>query len=50
LLSLWVVAVTFGLGFAERVESLVVSWPDGSTQPVTVDGVDRLIVVQRKAS
>jgi hypothetical protein len=42
--------VTFGLGKAERVDSLVVTWPDGSKQPVAVDGVDRLIVVQRSAS
>ena len=40
--------VTFGLGKADRVESLVVTWPDGSTQPVTVDGVDREITVTRQ--
>ena len=40
--------VTFGLGKADRVESLVVTWPDGSTQPVTVDGIDREITVKRQ--
>jgi hypothetical protein len=40
--------VTFGLGKNDRVESLRVIWPDGSTQVVPVDGVDRTIVVRER--
>ncbi len=39
--------VTFGLGDASTVESLVVTWPDGARQTVAVPGVDRLLVVRR---
>jgi hypothetical protein len=39
--------VTFGLGKANRVGSLVVVWPDGTRQPVVVPGVDRLLVVEQ---
>ncbi len=33
--------VTFGLGDAQDVESLMVTWPDGTEQELAVDGVDR---------
>jgi hypothetical protein len=33
--------VTFGLGNATQFERAVIEWPDGSTQEVAVDGVDR---------
>jgi hypothetical protein len=39
--------VTFGLGTATKVDSLKVTWPDGSTQEVPVEGVDRLKVVEQ---
>jgi hypothetical protein len=39
--------VTFGLGKATAVESLTVTWPDGSEQVVPVPGVDRLLVVEK---
>lgn len=39
--------VTFGLGGTSRVESLTVHWPGGHVQEVSVDGVDRLLVVKQ---
>ena len=39
--------VTFGLGKSERVERLIVHWPDGSRQEANVPGVDRLIVIDQ---
>ena len=40
--------LTFGLGRADRVESLEVIWPDGTRQPVAPpDGLDRELVVRR---
>ncbi|MEM7247102.1 MAG: CRTAC1 family protein [Acidobacteriota bacterium] len=38
--------VTFGLGAATTVDSLVVTWPDGTKQEVSVDAVDHELVVQ----
>jgi hypothetical protein len=35
----------FGLGASERVDSLVVVWPDGRRQEAIVEGVDRVVVV-----
>src|SRR3989442_1485011 len=41
----------FGLGAAQRVDSLEVIWPDGRRQVLTNLGVDRLLIVrQRDAS
>jgi hypothetical protein len=40
--------VTFGLGRASRVETLSVTWPDGSVQAVAVPSVDRLQVVEQR--
>lgn len=42
--------VTFGLGMATGVTSLVIEWPGGERQHVQVDGVDRHITVQRHSS
>jgi enediyne biosynthesis protein E4 len=39
--------VTFGLGTAEKVESLTVTWPDGSQLEVPVSGLDRELVVEQ---
>jgi len=39
--------VTFGLGKANRVDRLIVHWPDGSRQEVVPDGVDRLLVIEQ---
>ena len=40
--------LTFGLGAADRVESLRITWPDGTEQEVEVPGVDRLLVIEEK--
>lgn len=37
--------VTFGLGDADRVDSLRVTWPDGSRQEVAVPGLNRTLEV-----
>jgi len=39
--------VTFGLGNADRVERVVVHWPDGSLQEIQVDQLDRTYVVEQ---
>lgn len=39
--------VTFGLGGSTQVDSLTVRWPGGARETVTVDGVDRTIVIRR---
>jgi hypothetical protein len=41
--------VTFGLGAADKVDALEVTWPDGTRQAVPVPGVDRLLNVVRQA-
>ena len=40
--------VTFGLGRADRVEALWVTWPDGSTQMVTDVPIDTTIVIEQR--
>ena len=35
--------VTFGLGTATSIDSLVITWPGGLKQPVIIDSVDRQI-------
>ena len=37
----------FGIGTATRVDSLVVTWPDGRTQVLTGLGVDRMVTVRQ---
>lgn len=39
--------VTFGLGTAEKVDSLQVRWPDGTVQSVEVPEVDRLLEISQ---
>jgi hypothetical protein len=40
--------VTFGLGAADRIEALRITWPDGSIQEVVPEGLDRLLVVEQR--
>ena len=40
--------VTFGLGEADRVDSLTVVWPDGETQEVEIDGIDTVLEVEQR--
>jgi hypothetical protein len=39
--------LTFGLGSADRVETLRVRWPDGQEQTFTPQDRDRLIIVEQ---
>jgi hypothetical protein len=39
--------LTFGLGEAKSVESIEVTWPDGTTESFTVEGVDRTVELVR---
>ncbi len=43
-------AVTFGLGSATTVRALEVTWPDGTTASVPVDGIDRELVIEQGSS
>ncbi len=38
--------VTFGLGAADHIEALRITWPDGSTQDVAPAGLDRSIEIE----
>jgi enediyne biosynthesis protein E4 len=44
--------VTFGLGRAEKVDSLTVTWPDGTVQRVTVDDgtIGRHLTIEKPAT
>ena len=37
----------FGLGDTNTPPEIVVTWPDGSTQAVTADGIDRVITIRQ---
>ncbi|MGE5155396.1 MAG: CRTAC1 family protein [Bdellovibrio bacteriovorus] len=37
--------LTFGLGPSDRLESLVIRWPDGQEQTLMPEGVDRLVTI-----
>ncbi len=37
--------LTFGLGNAERIDTLMIRWPDGREQTLSPEGVDRPIIV-----
>jgi hypothetical protein len=39
--------VTFGLGNADRIDALRVTWPDGEVQEVEPPAVDQLVTVGR---
>ena len=40
--------ITFGLGSVEHVDKLDVRWPDGTTETVAVDGINKEIVIVRQ--
>lgn len=37
--------VTFGLGRADKIDNLMITWPGGVKQPVIVDSVDKTITI-----
>jgi hypothetical protein len=39
--------VTFGLGEADRIDRLTITWPDGVVQELTADTIDTTLVVTR---
>ncbi len=39
--------LTFGLGTADRVETATIRWPDGQTQTLSPEGVDRVLVIEQ---
>jgi len=39
--------LTFGLGGADRVDAIEVTWPDGKKQTANADGVDRTLTITR---
>ena len=39
--------VTFGLGDADRIDRLTITWPDGVVQELTADTIDTTLVVTR---
>lgn len=41
--------VTFGLGGADKVERLVVTWPGGQKQTVNIDQIDTLVTITQEA-
>ncbi len=40
--------VTFGLGTADVVDSVTVTWPDGEIEQIGIDGVDRQYRIERR--
>ena len=40
----------FGLGDVDQIESIEITWPDGSVESMNVMGVDRLITVEKRAT
>ena len=40
--------ITFGLGDVDAVESLTITWPDGTKQTVAVEGVDRTLHITQE--
>jgi hypothetical protein len=40
--------VTFGLGAADHIEALRITWPDGSTQDATPAVLDRSIEIEQQ--
>ena len=42
--------VTFGLGEADKVDSLVVTWPGGQKQTVKIEQVDTMVTIEQEAA
>jgi hypothetical protein len=42
--------VTFGLGSATEVDSLLITWPNGQQQSVTIDQVDQQITIKQSTA
>jgi hypothetical protein len=42
--------VTFGLGHSDQVEQVTVTWPDGTQQEVTIDGLNQTYEVEQSGS
>lgn len=42
--------LTFGLGSADKVDSLLVTWPNGQQQSVTIDQVDQQITIKQSTT
>ncbi|MCH2140916.1 MAG: ASPIC/UnbV domain-containing protein, partial [Phycisphaerales bacterium] len=40
--------ITFGLGKVPRVDQLMVVWPDGTSQHVDINEVDRMVEIRRE--
>jgi hypothetical protein len=41
--------VTFGLGSADTIDSLLITWPGGMKQPVIIDSVDRQVNITQSS-
>lgn len=39
--------LTFGLGKHDKVRSAIVTWPNGETAPLDIDGIDKVVVVNQ---
>ncbi len=42
--------LTFGLGLANKVDSLLITWPNGQQQSVTIDQVDQQITIKQSTT
>ena len=41
--------VSFGLGAADKIESVSIRWPGGQTQSLDTIGIDRVVDVEQPA-
>jgi hypothetical protein len=42
--------LTFGLGQSTKIDKAEVHWTDGTVEPVTVPGIDRVVAIRKSAS